>query len=557
MITFFLYACLALGWNVIMGYAGQISLAQTLFIGAGVYAPALLFMYFGISPWLGMWAGVFIAVALGAFIGYLSFRYKVKGGYFALISIAFGQIGVAIVLTYKFLGGGQELVFKPITNAAIDFQFATNTPFYYIGLIILGGMILYTIHLKGSKLGYYLMAMRENEDAAQAIGVHTTKYKTYALMISAVLTAIAGTYWAQYLGMAVVREQMGLGILIVLVLCAQIGGLGTVFGPVLGALLVVMIMTGVRWYLPLFPGMNVVIYSFLLILAIVFMPRGVIALFSQGRTPKPKPALAEPGAAEEASTFLPSFLAPQRQDTSFPLLKIEGASKNFGGLMAVDNLSFEVASGEIVGLIGPNGAGKTTAFNLITGFYEPVAGEIVFDNKRLNGKRPDQTCRLGVVRTFQIVHPFSGLTTVENVMLGAFSKYNNTSEAKEKALNILRVTGMVDKAEVPAQSLTLALQRRLEIARALATEPKLILLDESMAGLTPTEMKEAIELIRKLREGGITFLVVEHVMPIIMNLAERIVVMNMGQNMAEGTPEEIANNKEVIEAYLGEEAIIA
>jgi ABC-type branched-subunit amino acid transport system ATPase component len=357
--------------------------------------------------------------------------------------------------------------------------------------------------------------------------------------------------------MAVVREQMGLGILILLILCAQIGGLGTVFGPVLGALLVVFIMTGVRWYLPLFPGMNVVIYSFGLMMAILFLPNGAIALFKRRGAKEPKAVLTEAGGERVAAAFSPGFLASQEQETSSPLLKIEGASKNFGGLMAVDNFSLNVNSGEIVGLIGPNGAGKTTAFNIITGFYEPVAGEITFNGRRLNGMRPDQTCRLGLVRTFQIAHPFSTLTAVENVMLGAFVHYNKTSVAREKAMHILRVTGMADKADVPAKDLTLALQRRLEIARVLATEPRLILLDESMAGLTPTEMKEGIELIRNLRKGGITFLIVEHVMPIIMNLAERIVVMHLGQKMAEGTPEEVVKNKQVIEAYLGEEAFIA
>lgn len=555
-ITFFIYASLALGWNVIMGYAGQLCLAQTLFIGAGVYTPALLFIHFRVSPWLGMWAGAILAVVLGAFIGYLCFRYKVKGVYFALVSIAFSQIGLAFVATFKFLGGTHEL-FWPITKAARDFQFTSNVPFYYIGLIMLGSMTLSTLLLRKTKTGYYFFAIRENEDAAQAIGIDTMRYKIMALALSAFLTAIAGTYWVQYLGMAIARDQMGLPILIILILCALIGGLGAAFGPVLGALFVVLLSTALRWYLPLIPGMNIMIYSLLLILAILYMPKGIAGLlekrFALGRGTTPSPVGEEKVATDRSSGFVPS----QKRGESPCLLRVEQLTKNFGGLMAVNNFSLEVNSGEVVGLIGPNGAGKTTVFNLISGFIAPVAGQITFDGEKLSGMRPDEICRLGLVRTFQIVRPFSNLTVAENVMLGAFVHYAKTSLAREKAINVLRVVRMVDKANVLAKDLTLAEQRRLEIARALATEPKLILLDESMAGLTPTETKEAIELVHRLREGGITFLVVEHVMPIIMTLADRIIVMHLGERMAEGTPEEITKNQRVIEAYLGEEALLA
>lgn len=552
-ITAFIFASLALGWNIVMGYAGQLSLAQTLFVGAGAFTPALLFINFKISPWLGMFVGAAIAVVLAAFIGYVCFRNKVKGIYFALVSIAFAEIGMAFMTSFKVLGGAHELFWKMTRNAA-DFQFTGDVPFYYIGLVMLGAMTLFAYLLTRTRLGHYFFAIRDNEQAAQAIGIDITKYKIIALALSALLTSIAATYYAQYLGMVIAREEMGLGTLIMLIVCALIGGLGTVFGPILGAAFVVALETVLRWYLPMAPGgANVAIYALLLIVAILYMPEGIVGLLNKRFA---GPEQAEPKPRQEGES-LPLVAATARAEKGSQLLRVDGLQKSFGGLRAIHDLSFEVNAGEIVGLIGPNGAGKTTLFNLMTGFIPPAAGEIVFGDKQLNGLRPDEICRLGLVRTFQTANPFSNLSVVDNVMLGAYVHCRKTSLAREKAMHILDQVGMAHRANVAAKNVTFAEQRRLEIARALATDPALILLDESMSGLTPTETKQAIELILKFRDAGVTFLIVEHVMPVIMSLAERVIVMNLGENMAEGTPAEIVQNRQVIEAYLGEEALIA
>jgi branched-chain amino acid transport system permease protein len=559
--SFCLFACMALGWNIVMGYAGQLSLAQTLFVGAGVYTPGLLFFYFRFTPWVGMWLGVVIAAILAAVMGYLCFRYGVKGNYFALVTIAFSQVGLIIVLSLS-LGGSQE-VFWPITNQAVDFQF-NNTTFAYVGLVMLGLMLAFTYFIKGTKMGYYFVALRENEDAAQSLGIHANLYKIIAFVISAAMTSIAATYWGQQMGMAVARDQMGLGTLMMIILCAQLGGLGTVLGPVLGALVVVLLGTGIR-YMTLPSGMNMVIYSVVLILAIIFMPRGVIGLFQRtGRRKKPEAEEAAPAAPETIGAATVDLaldcrdIVPGRTvSNGAPLLTVREITRRFGGLTAVNALSLEVKTGEIVGLIGPNGAGKTTAFNMVTGFITSEAGEVVFDGQRIDKKRPDQICRMGMVRTFQIVHPFASMTAAENVMLGSFVHHGNKKVALEKARKVLKILGMEKFADTPAGQLTLAYQRRLELARALATEPRLILLDEAMAGLTPSEINAAVGLIRELRKSGITFLIVEHIMPIIMNLADRVVVMNLGARMAVGTPTEICRNQQVIDAYLGEEIALA
>lgn len=234
------------------------------------------------------------------------------------------------------------------------------------------------------------------------------------------------------------------------------------------------------------------------------------------------------------------------------LLEVTGITKRFGGLVAVNDLSLSLDKGQILGLIGPNGAGKTTAFNMISGFYKPDEGEIRFDDKDIGGLRPDQVCKLGLARTFQVVKPFPQLSVRDNVMVGAYNRTNNRGESRQKAAEIIEFLGMRDMSEMTAGSLSVAYRKRLEIAKALATDPKIILLDEAMAGLRPTETDHMIDLVRQISNQGIALLLVEHVMRVIMSLAERIVVIHHGEKIAEGEPQEIVRDKAVIDAYLGE-----
>jgi branched-chain amino acid transport system ATP-binding protein len=240
------------------------------------------------------------------------------------------------------------------------------------------------------------------------------------------------------------------------------------------------------------------------------------------------------------------------------ILRTTGVTKYFGGLAAVKEVDLEVRKGEIFGLIGPNGAGKTTLFNLISGVYRPDAGTIEFQGQRFARiRQPHQVCQLGIGRTFQVVKPFGNLTVLENVMIGVFSKIKSTERAKQEASEILDGVGMGEKKRTLAKSLTLPDRKRLEFARALATRPDLLLLDEVMAGLTPHEVDETLSLIRKIREGGVTLFVVEHVMHAIMTLSDRIAILHHGEKIMEGTPQEVARDQRVIKAYLGEEYVIS
>jgi branched-chain amino acid transport system ATP-binding protein len=234
------------------------------------------------------------------------------------------------------------------------------------------------------------------------------------------------------------------------------------------------------------------------------------------------------------------------------LLEVNGLTKRFGGLVAVNNLSVKLDRGEIVALIGPNGAGKTTAFSAIAGFYKPDTGTVTFNDQNITGLRPDQICKLGLVRTFQVVRPFQSLSVLDNVMVGAYSRTNDANVARKKSMETLEYLEMQNMAKQTASGLPIAGRKRLEIARALATDPKILLLDETMAGLRPTEADEVIRMVQKISQSGVAILLVEHVMRVVMTLAGRIVVLHHGEKIAEGTPVEITQNQQVIDAYLGE-----
>jgi branched-chain amino acid transport system ATP-binding protein len=233
-------------------------------------------------------------------------------------------------------------------------------------------------------------------------------------------------------------------------------------------------------------------------------------------------------------------------------LEVKKVSRFFGGITAVEDVSFEVRQGEILGLIGPNGAGKTTLFNVVNGFYAPSRGEVLFKDEIISGRKPYEICRRGMARTFQVVKPLQRMSVLDNVIASAFLRARSKREAEEFALETLDFTGLADDRDIISKGLPLGKRKRLEIARALATQPELLLLDESFAGLNPAELDESIGIIRKIKSRGITIMIIEHHMKVIMAISDRIVVLNYGEKIAEGTPREIGGNRQVIEAYLGE-----
>ena len=552
------YAALSTAWNIVGGYAGQLSLGHAVFYGIGSYAATLLVIQFQLSPWLGMWVGAAISVLVAAGISYPSFR--LRGPFFALSTIAFLEVIKLLTIHFQGLTGGSAGLSVPLNIGAQWMIFREKWAY----LLIAFGFLLVTLYvswrIKRSRLGFYLVAVREREDAALAVGVNATRVKLIAVVISALLTSLIGSFFSMYITFIEPGSAFSLDLSIQVAMFALIGGLGTVAGPLAGTLLVVPLAEFARgWLSALGSGVHGFLYGIVLVIVVLTLPKGIVGRFGAalGRWADRFPS----GKRREAAQPAPP---PSRAETAArkgePLLVAEHLDKHFGGLHATNDVSITLHEGEILGVIGPNGAGKTTVFNQLSGFIVPDSGEVRMrapDGAWLNPATPNEFARAGVGRTFQIARPFTGLSVLENIMLGAFLHTSDTEIARSIAIEVAQLTDLTKQLDIEARHLTVGGLKRLEVARALATRPRVLLLDEVMAGLNPNDVTKAIEIVRRVRDSGVSVLMIEHVMQATMALAERIVVINAGKILATGLPREVVQNREVIEAYLGEEYVHA
>lgn len=557
-VMIFFYGTLAAAWNLVGGFAGQISLGHTAFFGIGAYTSTLLYLNFALSPWFGMLVGAGLSVLVAIGIGVPCFR--LKSHFFALATIAFAEVLRLVASYWRDLTKGGVGLLIPFKPGIEYFMFRSKLPYAYIALAMMLLMILVSYIIRNSRFGFYLVSLREDQDAAESLGVKASRYKLLALIISVFFTSVAGTFYAQYLLFIDPFTLFSLTFSIELALFTIIGGLGTIIGPILGAFVLTPLDVLLRgWLGGVSAGLNFIVYGFVLMVAVVYFPRGIAGWIRTWYGPL---LLKLPGArlspATEESIYSPAITAessnPEDEEMKSPLFEAESLNKHFGGLAAVKDVSFRIEKGEILGLIGPNGAGKTTIFNLITGFLSPDSGKVEFKGERITGlKPPHKVCLKHIGRTFQLVKPFKGMSVLENVMVGAFSRIKKAKEAREEAIKILDFIGLSGHRDSLASSLTIADRKRLELGRALATRPELLLLDEVVAGLNPRETEEIIRIIRAISNRGITLFVIEHVMKAIMTLSHRIIVLHHGEKIAEGTPAEISKDKRVIDAYLGGE----
>lgn len=549
--TIYMFAGLASAWNIVGGFAGQLSLGHSAFYGLGAYGTSVLFVKYGLPPIVGIWLGILLAIILAIIIGYPCFR--LRGPFFTLATIAVGEVLLILAVNLKNLTAGSEGLSIPFAPSLYNLSFESKTPYAFMAFLFMILSIGSTYFIKKSRLGYELFALRDEDQAAEALGVNTTKAKILALVISAAITALGGGIYAQYVLFLEPHSEFSLATSVNFAMIAMVGGLGTVVGPTIGAFILIPLQEILRaWLGGASQGLYFIIYGVLIMLVVMFMPQGVLQLCL-------KPIHGFMQKFIRYNDEVPQIISFEAYNNihDFPgdeILRVESVSKRFGGIHAVDNVSFSVNKGEIIGIIGPNGAGKSTMFNLLSGIYLPDSGRIIYKSITISDIRKSyKICHLGIGRTFQIVKPFENITVLENVMVGAFCRKRKVKDAKQTALEILAMVGLIDKKDQLGHSLTLADKKRLEVARALATYPDVLLLDEVMAGLTPAEVEEAIMLIRRLRDYGITVMVVEHVMQAIMSLSNRIIVMAEGKKVAEGTPAEIIHDPVVIKAYLGYE----
>lgn len=558
----FVNAFTAGAWNLMAGYGGLLSFGHAAFLGLGSYTTALLYIYFGTTPWIGMWAGAFLATLTGFALAWSSFRYKLKGVYFALATMLVAEILRIIATNADFTGYSQGLQI-PLKYDWKEFQFDEKT-LYWIGFILVMGMLFFTWRFSKSVLGRRLVATRENEDAAASLGVNLLRTRIIIICLSAFLTSIGGAFNAFFMRMILPEMDFGLHTSITMMIGTLAGGQSTVFGPLIGTTIISFVMEelgslGTKLGIMEMFSITMVIYGIILSLLIAFLPQGLMGVIGKWRVlqwvDKEMETIKEKASGREGSQPVFEFFGHLVESSKLDhrMIKAENIIKDFGGLRAINNFSMHINRGEIVGLIGPNGSGKTTLFNVITGFYAPDGGVIEFQDKKISNLKPHQICEMGIGRTFQIAKSFEKLPVIENVLIGNLVRACNHEESIEKAFNILNYVGLKDKWARMAGELTVIERKRLELARALATEPTFLLLDEVMAGLNPKEHDAMIQLVREIHKSGVTLLVIEHTMKVIMALSHRIVVLNYGMKIAEGTPQEIQNNPTVIETYLGKE----
>ena len=551
-----LAALVAMGLVLLTGVGGLTSFGQAAFCGFGAYTTAVLTTTYGLSPWLTLPLSLLVSGVAAVVLGLVTVR--LSGHYLPLGTIAWG-IGLFYLFSkLEFLGRNDGISGIPPLTIGTLRMIDPGTIYFAIWIAVLISAML-TMNLLDSRTGRAIRALRRGHIAGEAFGVQTPRAKLLVFIYAAVLAGLSGWLYAHFQRAAnptPFGAQAGIEYLFI----AVVGGAGYVWGAVLGAGLVVILKEVLQSYLPyVFGGqsqLETIVFGILLVGLLQLAPTGVWP-WLMARLPL-KPARKIP----DTSLVLPA--RERAPATPAVLLRIDRARKQFGGVIAVNDVSFDVKAREIVALIGPNGAGKSTTFNLITGVLTTTGGAISVLGTKVDNAPPQEIVKLGVARTFQHVKLVPDMTVLENVAIGAhlrghagaiasMFRLDRADEARllaEAARQIARV-GLGDQIDQLAGSLSLGQQRIVEIARALCADPLLLLLDEPAAGLRHMEKQRLAALLRQLRDGGMSVLLVEHDMGFVMNLADRIVVLDFGTRIAEGTPEAIRTNPDVIKAYLG------
>ena len=568
------WAILALSWNILSGYSGYFSFGHGAFFGVGMYTSAGLAANLN---WPFLWtlpAAAAMAALLGLGLGAVVFRVKaVRGELFALLTLAVTFVVATLVLNTRIDGGpGVSLAGVAVPTLGPT----ASSSLYLMALIAALGTLLIAQRIHGSKLGLGLFAIHDDEAVAEVMGVPTFAYKFVAFGISCALAGLAGGIHALFVSYVTAGETFNITVPLTVVLMSVLGGTRHWAGPAVGAAAITGLLYAFTAGDHAVAGKAAV--GGVLVAVILFMPNGILGYFNRRRwarpgppqaptansaapapapAPRAAPAPTPPATptARPAPTQSAATAALPRQPAA-PLLEVRHLSKAFKGVQALDGVSLQVREGEILGLLGPNGSGKSTLINVVSGHFPASGGELLFDGQAITHLSAHRIAQRGIARTYQIPRPFAQMSVLRNVALAAMfgSAALDQKAAEREAWRWLEFTGLQARGHALPEDLNLHQRKFLELARALAARPRLVLLDEVLSGLTPGEIDAAVALIRKIRDQGATIVFVEHVMRAVMALTDRIAVLNHGQLIAIGPALEVMTHADVVSAYLGQAA---
>jgi len=553
----FHWIVLATSWNILSGYSGYFSFGQGAFFGLGVYATATLAAHYRWPFLATLPMAAAAAAGLGLALGTVVFRVKqVRGELFALLTLAVTFVLATVILNTS-IDGGPGVYLSAVSLPAIGRTPAST--FYLLELGLAVATLAIAWWIARSRLGTGLFAIHDDEDVAEVLGVPTFRCKQVAFAIGCALAGAAGGIHALFVSYVTVAETFSITVPLTVVLMSVLGGTRHWAGPAVGAAVITIISYASTTGDHVLAGKAAV--GVILIAVILFMPEGILGTLRPGRTRSKRQQGEVPQAVVPAGPGDQDFPRPaiQSSTTGARVLSLREVSKAFAGIKALDRVTLDVYRGEILGLLGPNGSGKSTLINVVSGYYSADAGSIVFDGQSIERWPPHRVARIGLARTYQIPRPFAHSSVLDNVVLTAMfgAPALSRRDALIEARRWLDFTGLASKANALPAELNLHQRKFLEFSRALASRPQLLLLDEVLSGLTPTEIDSAVGLIRRIRDQGTTIVLVEHLMRAVIALADRIAVLDQGSLIAEGMPDDVMAQAAVKAAYLGTAANVA
>ena len=541
-----IWATLGVSWNIFSGYSGLISFGHAAFFGLGAYTVALLSEKLAISPWIGIPIASAVGAVAGVLIGAATFR--LRGHYFGLAMMAYP---LSLLYVFEWLGYQEVAIPMRRESPLAYMQFPDHRYYVVIATVLLVVALLISLRISRSRFGLSLLAIKQNELAADAAGINPFNWKLIALVLSGAIAAAAGGLYAVVLLIVSPTAVFGMIVSAQAVIFALFGGIGTIAGPVIGAVMLVPISEFLTAELgDKLPGIQGVVYGLAIILVVIMAPDGVLSKVLASL--KGRRTTEDNSGGGLLKTMPETFVHGKTSHLPREVtLSVNELSKSFGGLNAVQNVSFDVYRGEILGIIGPNGAGKTTMFNLMNGIIQATGGNVIYEGRDIVHLRPHEICRIGIARTFQVARPFARLSVMQNVVIGAFAIEPDDNRAYEYALKAIARVGLETYSESLAGGLSTMQLRLMELARALASRPKILLLDEILAGLGAQEVEQVMRVIKNIQAEGITIMIIEHTMHAMVRLADRLLVLNNGTVLAMGDPATVTSEQSVIDAYLG------